>query len=37
MLDFTYQAHHYVDQGLDGDPDYFDLNLIAKPFWWCWG
>jgi len=28
MLDFTYQAHHYVDQGLDGDPDYFDLNLL---------
>lgn len=28
LLDFTYQASHYVDQGLDGKPDYFDLNLI---------
>ncbi len=28
LLDFTYQPQHYVDQGLDGTPDYFDLNLI---------
>ena len=28
LLDFTYQPHHYTDQGLDGDPDYFDLSLI---------
>lgn len=28
LLDFTYQSHHYIDQGLDGYPDYFDLNLI---------
>lgn len=28
VLDFTYQPHHYVDQGLDSDPDYFDLSLI---------
>ncbi len=28
LLDFTYQPQHYVDQGLDGAPDYFDLNLI---------
>jgi SagB-type dehydrogenase family enzyme len=28
VLDFTYQPHHYVNQGLDGDPDYFDLSLI---------
>jgi SagB-type dehydrogenase family enzyme len=28
LLDFTYQPHHYADQGLDGDPDYFDLSLI---------
>ncbi len=28
LLDFTYQPHHYIDQGLDGKPDYFDLNLI---------
>jgi SagB-type dehydrogenase family enzyme len=28
VLDFVYQPHHYVDQGLDGDPDYFDLSLI---------
>jgi SagB-type dehydrogenase family enzyme len=28
LLDFTYQARHYVDQGLDADPDYFDLNLL---------
>ena len=28
ILDFTYQPQHYSDQGLDGDPDYFDLSLI---------
>ena len=28
MLDFTYQPQHYIDQGLDGSPDYFDLSLI---------
>lgn len=28
LLDFTYQPQHYADQGLDGSPDYFDLNLI---------
>ncbi len=28
LLDFTYQPHHYIDQGLDGSPDYFDLSLV---------
>jgi SagB-type dehydrogenase family enzyme len=28
ILDFAYQPHHYLDQGLDNDPDYFDLDLI---------
>jgi len=28
LLDFTYQPHHYIGQGLDGTPDYFDLSLI---------
>jgi SagB-type dehydrogenase family enzyme len=28
ILDFTYQPHHYIDQGLDSSPDYFDLSLI---------
>ncbi|MBC6478612.1 MAG: SagB/ThcOx family dehydrogenase [Hormoscilla sp. GM7CHS1pb] len=28
LLDFTYQPQHYLDQGLDGDPDYFDLSLL---------
>lgn len=28
LLDFTYQPQHYIDQGLDSSPDYFDLNLI---------
>jgi SagB-type dehydrogenase family enzyme len=28
LLDFTYQPQHYIDQGLDGSPDYFDLNLV---------
>lgn len=28
LLDFTYQPQHYIDGGLDGSPDYFDLSLI---------
>lgn len=28
LFDFTYQPHHYPEQGLDGHPDYFDLSLI---------
>ncbi|MDX2096747.1 MAG: SagB/ThcOx family dehydrogenase [Leptolyngbyaceae cyanobacterium bins.59] len=28
LLDFTYQPHHYQDQGFDEAPDYFDLSLI---------
>ncbi|CAD5941590.1 Putative nitroreductase MJ1384 [Planktothrix agardhii] len=28
LLDFTYQPYHYIHQGLDGSPDYFDLSLI---------
>jgi SagB-type dehydrogenase family enzyme len=28
LLDFTYQPQHYINQGLDPTPDYFDLNLI---------
>jgi SagB-type dehydrogenase family enzyme len=28
VLNFTYHPEHYVDQGLDGQPDYFDLSLI---------
>jgi SagB-type dehydrogenase family enzyme len=28
ILDFTYQPQHYSDQGIDGNPDYFDLSLI---------
>ena len=28
LLDFTYQPQHYIDQDLDGSPDYFDLSLI---------
>ncbi len=28
LLDFTYQPQHYIDQGLDASPDYFDLSLI---------
>lgn len=28
LLDFTYQARHYREQGLDPNPDYFDLNLL---------
>ena len=28
ILDFTYQPQHYIAQGLDASPDYFDLSLI---------
>jgi len=28
LLDFSYQPQHYLDQGLDSSPDYFDLSLI---------
>jgi SagB-type dehydrogenase family enzyme len=28
LLDFTYQPQHYIEQGLDGSPDYFDLSSI---------
>lgn len=28
VLNFTYQPQHYIDQGLDGSPDYLDLSLI---------
>ena len=28
ILDFTYQPQHYTDQGIDGNPYYFDLSLI---------
>lgn len=28
ILDFTYQPQHYADQGIDGNPEYFDLSLI---------
>ncbi len=28
LLDFTYQPQHYIDQDLDGSPDYFDLELV---------
>lgn len=28
VLDFTYQPQNYIDQGLDRNPDYFDLGLI---------
>ncbi|MBW4690508.1 MAG: SagB/ThcOx family dehydrogenase [Lyngbya sp. HA4199-MV5] len=28
LLDFTYQHQHYIDQGLDGSPDYFDVSLV---------
>ncbi|AFY74067.1 SagB-type dehydrogenase domain protein [Synechococcus sp. PCC 7502] len=28
ILDFVYQPIHYINQGLDGEPDYFDLSLI---------
>jgi SagB-type dehydrogenase family enzyme len=29
MLNFTYHPEFYVEQGLSGSPDYFDLSLIA--------
>ncbi|MEO0759100.1 MAG: SagB/ThcOx family dehydrogenase [Cyanobacteria bacterium J06648_16] len=28
VLDFTYHPGHYLDQGLDAEPDFFDLSLI---------
>ena len=28
LLSFTYQPQDYIDQGLDGSPDYFNLELI---------
>ncbi|MEA5462436.1 SagB/ThcOx family dehydrogenase [Leptothoe sp. PORK10 BA2] len=28
LLDFAYHPEHYVGQGFDGQPDYFDLSLI---------
>lgn len=28
LLDFTYQPHHYMEQGFDSTPDYFDLSLV---------
>ena len=28
LLDFTYHPHHYPTQGLDPEPDYFDLSLL---------
>ncbi len=28
LLDFTYHPEHYSDQGLDAQPDYFDLDLV---------
>ncbi|HBE19637.1 MAG TPA: SagB-type dehydrogenase domain-containing protein [Cyanobacteria bacterium UBA11149] len=28
LLNFTYQPQDYIPQGLDGEPDYFDLSLI---------
>ncbi|UBF28019.1 SagB/ThcOx family dehydrogenase [Kovacikia minuta CCNUW1] len=28
LLDFTYQPQHYIDQELDGSPDFFDLSLV---------
>ena len=28
VLDFTYQPHHYTNQQLNRNPDYFDLGLI---------
>ncbi|NJR60123.1 MAG: SagB/ThcOx family dehydrogenase [Cyanobacteria bacterium CRU_2_1] len=28
LLSFTYHPQHYIDQGLDRTPDYFDLSLI---------
>lgn len=28
LLDFTYQPQHYISQGIDGAPDYFDLSQV---------
>jgi len=28
LLDFTYHPEHYIDQELDGSPDFFDLSLV---------
>jgi SagB-type dehydrogenase family enzyme len=28
LLDFTYQPHNYIEQGLDGSPDYCDISLV---------
>lgn len=28
LLDFTYQPHHYRNQGFDAGPDYCDLSLL---------
>ncbi|WP_013322006.1 SagB/ThcOx family dehydrogenase [Gloeothece verrucosa] len=28
LLNFTYQPQDYIGQGLDGNPDYFDLKLL---------
>lgn len=28
VLDFTYHPAHYREQGLDGNPDYFDLRMV---------
>ncbi len=28
LLDFTYHPDHYQDQGMDPEPDYFDLSLM---------
>lgn len=28
LLDFAYHPEHYVEQGFDAQPDYFDLTLI---------
>jgi SagB-type dehydrogenase family enzyme len=28
LFNFTYQPQDYLPQGLDGSPDYFDLNLL---------
>lgn len=28
ILDFTYHPEHYLYQGLDGQPDFFDLTLL---------
>jgi SagB-type dehydrogenase family enzyme len=30
VLDFTYHPQHYVEQGFDREPDYFDLDLIQS-------